>query len=331
MNMPALKYSQIHQGLYTFINEDVLPTCGIEVSAFWQAMEKLNADYASQPRVFINEQTTLHLAANTTIAPVIDRQQLIQAANGQWSSLFDTTDTAQTSKDYLDQHCALASGSHADVKNYVVYYHHLLAFFADGSQSGLANPSQFTALCGHKCSPDSIVLKQADSGLHIEITFDRKGERGAQDCAGIQDILIETNECIVVDFNAVHIDGVSKIQAYRNLQSFLRGDLQTFSLVKGQQTSCRMNNEVTFTDLDGEDYCIASKAPIQIRCADPSLVTELMTDSSGRFAPQVIMDAVVSSLMIRKAQGTSIQDPLLLAEGTFTPELNQRIKDIFEL
>lgn len=332
MNMPALKYSQIHQGFYTFINEDVLPTCGIEINVFWQAIEKMIADYASQPAAYINEQENSQLAANTKIAPVIDRQQLIQAANSQWTSLFESSNADVST--FLDANFALANGSHAEVKNYVVYYHHLLAFFEDGSQSGLANPSQFVALCGHKCAPDSVVLKHQKTNAHLEILFDRKGARGSKNNAGIQDILIETNETIVVDFNAVQIDGESKIQAYRNLQSFLRRDLKTVTIVRGQQTICRMNNDLTFTDLNGDDYCIANKSPIQIRCANQSLVTELMRDSRSALAPQVIVDAVVTSLMMKAAalnNENQKQAPLLLQQGGFTPKMKQCIDDILAL
>lgn len=331
MNMPALKYSQIHQGFHTFINEDVLPTCGIEASVFWQAIEKLICDYANQPNTFINEAENYVLAANTRIAPVIDRQQLIQAANSRWLSLFQFEGASTKSKAYLDEHFALASGSHSEVKNYVVYYHHLLAFFEDGSQAGLVNPSQFVALCGHKCSPDSIVLQQSPEGLHVEVIVDRNGERGANDIAGIQDILVETNDPIVVDFNAVQIDGESKIQAYKNLQSFLRGDLQTFTIVRGQQTSCRMHNEATFTDLNGDDYCIDNQLPVQIRCANQCLVTELMRDDRSALAPQVIVDAVVTSLITRNSIMTekqNTQTSLLLENGSFTPEMMKRIEDI---
>ncbi len=331
MNMPALKNSQIHQGFYTFINEDVLPASGIEASVFWQAIENLICDYASQPNAFINEAENNVLAANTRIAPVIDRQQLIQAANSKWISLFESESASTESKAYLDKHFALALGSHSDVKNYVVYYHHLLAFFEDGSQAGLANPSQFVALCGHKCSPDSVVLQESPTDLHVEIIFDRNGERGANDSAGIQDILVETNDSIVVDFNAVQIDGESKIQAYRNLQSFLRGDLQTVTIVKGQQTNLRMHNDATFTDVNGNDYCIDNQLPVQIRCANQYLVTELMRDNKNVLVPQVILDAVITSLITRNStmpEKQNKQTPLLLEKGSFTPQMMKRIEEL---
>lgn len=341
MNMPALKHSQIHQGLHTFINEEVLPACDIEINVFWQALEKLIADYNRQPSVYINEQrnkinerSNKCLAANTKVVPVIDSQQLIQAANSKWTSLLNMGNAAIRSKDYLDQHFALASGSHSHVKNYVVYYHHLLAFLEDGSQTGLANPSQFVALSGHKCAPDSIVLKAPSAGLHIEIIFDRKGNQGSQDIASIEDILLENNETIVIDFNAVSLDGASKLQAYRNLQAFLRYDLSTFVIENGQQKILRMRKDVSFTDKNRDDYCIDNKAPIQIQCASQSLVSELMCDNKGELAPQIIMDAVFTTLIMRGVYSTSsasTQNLLLLEEGCFTSEMTRKIDKILAL
>jgi malate synthase len=337
MNMPALKYSQIHQGFYAFINQNVLSASWVDVNVFWEAVEKLIADYSSQPDAYINKEYNYPLVANTKIAAVVDRQQLIKAANSQWTSFFEADGAAtdeDDSKEYLDKHFALASGSHSDVKNYVVYYHHLLAFLNDGSQSGLARPSQFVALCGHKYAPDSLVLKQSPMSLHTEILFDQKGQRGSTDSASIQDILIENNDTIVIDFNGLQIDGESKIQAYKNLQSFLRGDLKTATIVDGQQITYRMNNDSTFTDLNGDDYCIANQPPMQIRCANQSLVTELLRNNEGILAPQVIVDAVIVSLMIRKAQlncGQSRTMTLLLEHGRFTSEMMQRIDTIAAL
>ncbi|WMO13241.1 hypothetical protein [Pseudoalteromonas piscicida] len=36
-------------------------------------------------------------------------------------------------KQYLDEQCPLEFGSHMEVTDYVVYYNHLLAFFANGT------------------------------------------------------------------------------------------------------------------------------------------------------------------------------------------------------
>lgn len=40
-------------------------------------------------------------------------------------------------KQFLDRHFPLDTGSHQDVISYVVYYQHLLAFFADGDRKSV--------------------------------------------------------------------------------------------------------------------------------------------------------------------------------------------------
>jgi malate synthase len=74
---------------------------------------------------------------------------------------------------FLDKVFPLAHGSHRDVKSYVVYYHHLLAFFADGSNSGLAQPCQFVAFSGSKEQPHALLLLQ--QGRHVELRLSRQG------------------------------------------------------------------------------------------------------------------------------------------------------------
>ncbi len=82
--------------------------------------------------------------------------------------------------DILDQHFALQNGSHKDVKQYVVYFRHVMAFFADGSHCGLAQPKQFVAFLGYKESPESIVLKE--NNIHIELVLNARNNIGGE-CA----------------------------------------------------------------------------------------------------------------------------------------------------
>ena len=106
-------------------------------------------------------------------------------------------DTMAYAKQILDQYFPLSNGSHQDVCSYVIYYKQLLAFFADGSQSGLAQPRQFVALTGHKCEPSSIVLK--NNGFHVEVSLDRSGDNGCHDLAGVDDVQIEAALMTIVN------------------------------------------------------------------------------------------------------------------------------------
>ncbi len=119
--------------------------------------------------------------------------QFSTVANIRWQSAFQVMDNDDTVMQMLDERFPLDNGSHADVKEYVVYFRHIMAYFADGTHCGLVKPKQFVALCGHIESPDSIVLKEND--LHVELKFDRHGERGMQQNSGIQDVQIEFPTC----------------------------------------------------------------------------------------------------------------------------------------
>ncbi len=72
----------------------------------------------------------------------------------------------------LDQHFALQNGSHKNVKQYVIYFRHIMAFFADGSHCGLAQPKQFVAFAGYKDTPESIVLKE--NSVHVELVLNTR-------------------------------------------------------------------------------------------------------------------------------------------------------------
>ncbi|MGL5390792.1 MAG: malate synthase [Shewanella sp.] len=95
-------------------------------------------------------------------------------------------ETLRAAKQFLDRAFPLSAGSHQDVCSYVVYYQHLLAFFADGSQSGLRQPKQFIDFNGSKHAPCAIVLRDGD--YHVELNFDRNGMIGTRELAKLTDL-----------------------------------------------------------------------------------------------------------------------------------------------
>jgi malate synthase len=74
------------------------------------------------------------------------------------------------SYEMLDKHFALQEGSHKDVQQYVIYFHHIMAYFADGTHCGLAKGKQFVAYSGHQETPTSIVLKEYKAHIEILLT-----------------------------------------------------------------------------------------------------------------------------------------------------------------
>ena len=260
-----------------------------------------------------------NMAGPQLVVPVTNARFALNAANARWGSLYDAlygTDVIpQTegtesgydvnrgarvidhAKSFLDEHFPLAQGSHKDVKSYVVYYHHLLAFFEDGQQTGLETPCQFVGLCGSKCQPDSILLKH--NNLHVELVIDRSGKIGATDKAGIQDIRIESALTSIIDFedSVATVDAEDKINAYRNWMGLMQGTLTSTFTKDGEQQTRRLNPDITFTGTDGEDYTVKGRSLMLVRNVGHLMDTELIQDSEGNFAPEGIVDAVVTTML----------------------------------
>lgn len=155
------------------------------------------------------------------------------------------------SKRFLDKVLPLKNGSHKDVKSYIVYYQHLLAFFDDGSQSGLQNPKQFVAYSGSKDDPESLVFKN-DQDYHIEIILNAKGKRGAIDHAHVDDIQVETGSMSLGEISIAANDSTN----HHCWFSMVRGDTQIRANQSGKPVINCLTKAKDFNAKDGGDYRI---------------------------------------------------------------------------
>jgi malate synthase len=183
------------------------------------------------------------------------------------------------------------------VSSYVVYYHHLLAFFDDGSQTGLKQPSQLVAVNGQRSDPEAVLLK--NNGLHVEIHFDRNGQNGVKDKANINDIIIESALSAIIDCedSVAAVDAEDKIDVYRNWLGLMQGTLEASFEKDGQTQTRRMNPDRCFTDLHNKEYRLHGRSLLLVRNVGHLMECDLMQDELGNFVPEGIMDAVVTALI----------------------------------
>jgi hypothetical protein len=153
------------------------------------------------------------------------------------------------SKQFLDKVFPLSNGSHNDVRSYVVYYQHLLAFFEDGTQSGLKDPQQFVALSGHKENPSSILLKNRE-GFHVELIINPNGKSGRLDKACIDDIQVETKGMELDEVTIAANNEGTPTQWF----SMVRGDSQITTSKEGRHICKVVETHKDFTGKDGELY-----------------------------------------------------------------------------
>ncbi|MGO3739537.1 MAG: malate synthase G [Marinomonas foliarum] len=267
------------------------------------------------------DEEIAHLAGPQLVVPVKNARFALNAANARWGSLYDAfygtdvitkTDELATgkaynpvrgdaviakAKDFLDEVFPLESGSHKDVISYVVYYHHLLAFFQDGSQTGLQQPCQLVAVNGQRSEPEAVLLK--NNGLHVEVQFDRNGKNGVKDPANINDILVESALSTIMDCedSVAAVDAEDKIDVYRNWLGLMQGTLEARFEKDGLMQTRRMNPDRIFTDLDNQEYRLHGRSLLLIRNVGHLMECDLMQDELGNFVPEGIIDAVVTSLI----------------------------------
>jgi len=293
-----------------------------EYKAFLQSIGYLlpePADFSIQ--VSNVDREIAALAGPQLVVPVMNARYALNAANARWGSLYDAfygTDVIPKNaklessqgynavrgelviakaKGFLDDVFPLESGSHKDVISYMVYYRHLLAFFEDGSQTGLKQPCQLVAVNGQRSEPEAILLR--NHGLHVEIQFDRNGLNGTKDKANINDIVIESALSTIIDCedSVAAVDAEDKIEVYRNWLGLMQGTLEATFEKDGQTQTRRMNPDRVYTDLEGNEYRLPGRALLLVRNVGHLMECDLMQDAQGNFAPEGIMDAVVTALI----------------------------------
>ncbi|MDN3612473.1 hypothetical protein ACODM8_16355 [Vibrio ostreicida] len=142
-----------------------------------------------------------------------------------------------TAKRLMDRLFPLKSGSHQQVAAYVIDYRHVMAYFKDGSHSGLQHPKHFVAFGGEKEDPQSILFRDG-TGSHVELSLGKHKGTGCVELVDIDDIQLETCTTFPQE--------LSEISAMRHWISLVKSD------GKGKPCACTEIKE--YTAKNGEDY-----------------------------------------------------------------------------
>src|SRR5258708_34562969 len=148
------------------------------------------------------------IAGPQLVVPVSNGRYALNAANARWGSLYDAlygTDVIPEDgaprggkynpqrgakviafvRDFLDEHFALADGSHRDAVSYVSGGKGLHVRLKNGKATHLKDPAAFSGFQGESSSPTVLLL--IHHGLHVELHVDRTHYIGRDDPAGISD------------------------------------------------------------------------------------------------------------------------------------------------
>ena len=261
-----------------------------------------------------------HKAGPQLVVPVTNARYALNAANARWGSLYDAlygTDAISESgkaerstsynpirgkkvisyaKEFLDKNFPLQNCSHKDIKSYKIHNNSLLVETSDGANSHLKIKSQYVGYQGDVENPSCILLK--NNNLHIEILLNKEGNVGAEDNAGVDDIIIESALTTIQDCedSVATVDAEDKVIAYKNWLGLMKGDLEDTFEKNGKSITRKLNPDRTYITSSGE-YRLPGRSVMLIRNVGHLMTNPAILLKNGEEIPEGIMDAMITSLI----------------------------------
>ena len=259
------------------------------------------------------------VAGPQLVVPVTNARFAINAANARWGSLYDAfygTDAIgedggasragpynpvrgqrviETVRAFLDQAVPLEGASHRDATAYSVAADGLVARSPAGPVR-LADPAAFAGYAGDPAAPSRLLLRH--HGLHIELVIDRDGPIGANDPAGIQDVLAEAAVTTIIDFedSVAAVDAEDKTAAYRNWLGLSTGELSASLEKNGRSFTRRLEPDRDFTDAAGRPFTLPGRSLMLVRNVGHLMTSDAVLDAQGAEVFEGILDAIVTTL-----------------------------------
>ncbi|WP_422444957.1 MULTISPECIES: malate synthase G [unclassified Endozoicomonas] len=255
------------------------------------------------------------------VVPVMNARFALNAANARWGSLYDAlygtdaipdSEGAEKGKGYnpvrgrkviefgrelLDTAAPLASGSHKDAVRYQVLENSLAISLEDGSITSLKEPEKFCGYTGTPEKPDSILLKNNE--LHIDIQMDPEGVIGRDDAADVQDLIVEAAITTIMDCedSVAAVDADDKALVYRNWLGLMKGDLEDTFVKGGKPVTRKLSSDRIYTAPDGSELILPGRSLMFVRNVGHLMTNDAILDAQGNEIPEGIMDGMFTSLI----------------------------------
>lgn len=251
------------------------------------------------------------IAGPQLVVPITNARFALNAANARWGSLYDAlygtdamgdlpegkgydsargTRVIAWAKAFLDEAAPLASGSWADVAEVAVAGGALTPALGDAAQFAGSNSNSEGTL-------KDVFLRS--NGLLIRIVIDPSHQVGAQDAAGIADIILESALSTIMDCedSVACVDASDKVGAYQNWLGLMKGDLAE-EVVKGGTAFTRvLNDDVRYTGPDGAEQVHKGRSLMLVRNVGHLMSNPAVLDRDGLEIGEGLMDAMITVMI----------------------------------
>jgi malate synthase len=260
-----------------------------------------------------------HIAGPQLVVPVNNARYALNAANARWGSLYDAlygTDAIPEdgagrsgqynpqrgakviafARDFLDEHFALAAGSHRDAVAYRLAGQRLEIQLKGGATTYLKDETAFRGFQGAGSSLSLVLL--VHHGLHVELHLDRTHHIGRDDPAGISDVLLESAITTIQDCedSVAAVDAADKVQVYRNWLGLMNGSLEAHIEKGGKPSLRRLNPDRRYRTPGGSDLVLPGRSLMLVRNVGHHMMSDAVT-LNGDPIPETFIDAAVTALI----------------------------------
>ena len=263
----------------------------------------------------VDEEIAL-VAGAQLVVPIMNARFSLNATNARWGSLYDAlygTDmiseeegaeksgpynpvrgnkVIEFSKNFLDESVPLSSGKYADVTGFKINKGSLEISTSDQSSTELKDESQFIGFTGDSDNPSSILFK--NNNLHIEIEIDPEDSIGKDDPANIKDVCVESAVTAIQDLedSVAAVDAEDKSLGYRNWLGLMKGDLKESFFKSGEEMTRTLNEDRNYSDKNGQEITLPGRSVLLVRNVGHLMTNPAILDASNDEVPEGIMDAM---------------------------------------